>query len=121
MAAGRPLCPRRAGHLIAAWQPAHRMRHFHRTHITPAEVLVAADACFTGLGLERTLSLPRTRTFTGPLGTLELSVRMEGGHYTLVEASTDQMGESRLDRNVKRFFVQIHKQAEPSHTLDAAY
>ena len=97
------------------------MRHFHRSHITPAQVLSAADAFFTGLGLEPALSLPRTRTFTGALGTLELSVRMEGGHYALIEASTDQMGESRLDRNVKRFFVRIHKQARPSHTLDAAY
>lgn len=97
------------------------MRHFHRTHITPAQVLTAADAYFTALGLEPTLSLPRSRTYVGALGTLELTVRMEGGHYTLVEATTDQMGESRLDRNVKRYFVRIHQQAEPSHTLDAAY
>jgi hypothetical protein len=97
------------------------MRHFHRTHITPSDVLSAADSYFTALGLEPTLSLGRTRTFAGPLGTLELSVRMEGGHYTLVEATTDQMGESRLDRNVKRFFVHVHKRAEPNHALDAAY
>lgn len=97
------------------------MRHFHRTHLTPAQVLAAADAYFTALDLEATLSLPRSRTFVGLLGTLELSVRMEGGHYTMVEASTDQMGESRLDRNVKRFFVRVHKQADPAHQLDAAY
>lgn len=97
------------------------MRHFHRTHLTPAAVLTAADTFFSALGLEQSLSLPRSRTFAGPLGTLELSVRMEGGHYTLIEGSTDQMGESRLDRNVKRFFVRVHKQADPAHTIDAAY
>ena len=37
---------------------------------------------------------------------------MEGGHYTFVEAHTDQMGESRLDRNVKKFFVQLHTQVD---------
>ena len=63
----------------------------------------------------------RTRQLTGPLGTLKLSVRAEGGHYTFVEVVTDQMGESRLDRNVKKFFVQIHRAEDPSHTLEAAY
>ena len=32
---------------------------------------------------------------------LSLTVRMEGGHYTFVEAHTSAQGESRLDRNVK--------------------
>jgi hypothetical protein len=31
------------------------------------------------------------------------------------------MGESRLDRNVKKFFVQLHRQDDPRHTLEAAY
>jgi hypothetical protein len=48
-------------------------------------------------------------------------VRPEGGHYTLIEVDTDQTGESRLDRNVKRFFVNVHRAADPSHTLKAAY
>ena len=38
-----------------------------------------------------------------------------------VEVDTDQMGESRLDRNVKRFFVTLHRQADPTHRLEAAY
>ena len=53
--------------------------------------------------------------------TLTLTVKMEGGHATFVEAHTDQMGESRLDRNVKKYFVQLHKVADPAHALDAAY
>ena len=80
-----------------------------------------ADEFFPTIALTRTQTSARGRTFSGELGTLELTVRMEGGHYTFVEASTDQMGESRLDRNVKRFFVRLHKQADPAHALDAAY
>ena len=52
---------------------------------------------------------------------LKLSAKPEGGHYTFVEVHTDQMGESRLDRNVKRFFVQLRNQDDPRHTLEAAY
>ena len=48
-------------------------------------------------------------------------VYAEGGHYTMVEAHTDQIGESRLDRNVKRFFVRLHRRADPAHALEAAY
>jgi hypothetical protein len=102
-------------------EKAQGMRHFHRTHLPPSEILSSADTFFTQLGMEQTLSVGRTRTYQGALGTLELSVRMEGGHYTMVEATTDQMGESRLDRNVKRFFVRVHKKVEPGHAIDAAY
>jgi hypothetical protein len=52
---------------------------------------------------------------------MKLSARAEGGHYTFVEVQTDQMGESRLDRNVKRFFVTLHRAEDPRHTLEAAY
>ena len=97
------------------------MRHFYRSHTSPADVLVAADAFFTELGLSPVTTTARTRTFTGALGALKLSVKAEGGHYTFVEATTDQMGESRLDRNVKRFFVHLHKADDPSHTLQASY
>ena len=63
----------------------------------------------------------RTRTFSGALGNLKLSAKPEGGHYTFVEVHTDQMGESRMDRNVKRFFVELHRVEDPSHTMQAAY
>ena len=52
---------------------------------------------------------------------MTLTAKPEGGHYTFVEVNTDQMGESRLDRNVKRFFVTLHRQADPTHELEAAY
>ena len=97
------------------------MRHFHRTHIPPDAVLAIADRFFPALGLARVSDEPRGRTYGGPLGALTLAVGPEGGHYTRIDIETDQVGESRLDRNVKRFFVQVHREADPSHRLPAAY
>jgi hypothetical protein len=97
------------------------MRLFFRTHLTPAVVMQAADTFFPAIDMSATASQARSRTYGGPLGTLTLTARAEGGHYTFVEAHTDQIGESRLDRNVKRFFVSLHRQADPAHRLEAAY
>lgn len=97
------------------------MRHFYRSHMPPADVLVAADAFFPALGLSLVTSGVRNRAFSGPLGALKLNAKPEGGHYTFVEVTTDQMGESRLDRNVKRFFVELHRADDPSHSLEASY
>jgi hypothetical protein len=97
------------------------VRHYHRTHVSPALVITAADEFFPTLGLGRQSSAARSRVYSGDLGTVKLSARPEGGHYTFIEAETDQVGESRLDRNVKRFFVRVHRQADPSHKLAAAY
>lgn len=103
------------------------MRHFFRSQLPPADVMERADVFFRELGLTVTNSAPRARTYQGIVGTPEivanvrLSARAEGGHYTFVEAVTDQMGESRVDRQVKRFFVELHRAADPRHTLEAAY
>ena len=97
------------------------MRLFHRTHIAPADVMTMADAFFPKLGLVVNASGARTRTFSGPLGTMTLTAKPEGGHYTFVEAVTDQIGESRLDKNVKKFFVEVHRSADPQHVPTAGY
>ena len=97
------------------------MRHFYCCGLHPDEVLRAADAFFPTIGMNRSAEAPRSRSYSGELGALTLSVKMEGGHYTFVEAHTNQTGESRLDRSVKRYFVQLHKTADPAHALDAAY
>lgn len=97
------------------------MRHFYRSHLPLAEVLAAADSFFPSIGLNQNTTAPKTRTYTGALGTLKLSVKAEGGHYTFVEVNTDQMGESRMDRNVKKFFMTIHRAEEPAHALTANY
>ena len=97
------------------------MRHFYRSQLPPQEVLTRADAFFPELGLAPLATAARARTFSGPLGVMKLSAKAEGGHYTFVEVHTDQMGESRLDRNVKRFFVTLHRKEDPRHALEAAY
>ena len=97
------------------------MRLFHRTSVGPASVLTEADRFFPALGLTQQATDERARTFSGQLGTMTLRVRMEGGHYTFVEVETDQIGESRLDKNVKKFFVALHRKADPSHALEAGY
>ena len=97
------------------------MRLFHRTHLVPADVVKAADAFFPRLDLVTKESAARSRVYSGPLGTMKITVTPEGGHYTFVEVETDQIGESRLDKNVKKFFVHLHRTADPSHKLEAAY
>jgi len=97
------------------------MRHFYRTQLAPAAVLAAADLFFPGIGVAPTTTAPRARTYAGPLGALTLSAKPEGGHATFVQIETNQMGESRMDRNVKRFFVELHRAEDPTHALTANY
>lgn len=103
------------------------MRHFHRSHLPPADIMRRADDFFAQLGMRALSSASRTRTFEGVVGTPEAPARLrlsavpEGGHYTFVEVHTDQMGESRLDRNVKKFFVELHRAQDERHTLEAAF
>jgi hypothetical protein len=97
------------------------MRHFFRASLTPDVILASADQFFAPLGLARQSADSRTRKFGGALGSMRLSVHMDGGHYTVVEAHTDQVGESRLDKNVKKFFVALHRTADPRHRIEAGY
>ncbi len=103
------------------------MRHFHRTSLHPDLVLSTADAFFPSIGMLPAAQGARSRTFKGSVGTpetpstLTITVKMEGGHYVFVEANTDQMGESRLDRNVKKFFVSLHAQVDAKHSFAPAY
>lgn len=103
------------------------MKHFHRTTVHPDTVLTEADAFFPTIGLRLTHTTHRSRTYQGVVGTpevpatLTLSVKMEGGHYTFVEGQTDQMGESRIDRNVKKFFVQLHRKADARYEMTSAF
>ena len=97
------------------------MRLFHRTSVGPDAVLATADRFFGALDMRAGDAGPRDRSYAGPLGTMRLAVRMEGGHYTFVEVHTDQVGESRLDKNVKKFFVQLHRRVDPRHAMEASF
>ena len=96
------------------------MRYFHRTSLSPEEVLAEADRHF-GAYLEANESHERARKYSGSVGTVAVSVRPEGGHYVHVTVHTDQVGESEADRLAKRFLAQVHKLADPTHKLRGAY
>jgi hypothetical protein len=96
------------------------MRYFHRTTLSPDQVLDAARAFF-GARLVPAEEAPRRRSYAGTLGKVTIAVRAEGGHYTLVEVGTDQPGEAEIDRLAKRFLAEVHQRAEPSHEVRGAY
>jgi len=96
------------------------MRYFHRTHLPPDEVLAAAQSYF-GAHLAPSEEAPRRRSFAGALGKVSVAVRAEGGHYTFVDVTTDQVGEAELDKVAKRFLTLVHQKADPAHHARGAY
>ena len=63
----------------------------------------------------------RRRAWRGAAGHVTVTVTAEGGHYTLVDVTTDQVGESELDRLAKRFLAEVHRLVEPAHEVRGAY
>jgi hypothetical protein len=96
------------------------MKYFHRTQISPDDVLVRATAFF-GTRLGPAEELPRRRRFAGTIGQVSVSAQAEGGHYTLVTVETNQVGESEADKLAKRFLTIVHTMAEPTHRPIGAY
>ena len=96
------------------------MKYFHRTSLPADRVLDAARKFFGGR-LAPAEETPRRRVYSGSLGRVAISARAEGGHYTLVEVGTDQVGESELDRLAKRFLAEVHGAVDPAHALRGAY
>ena len=96
------------------------MRYFHRTSVSPDEAVQAA-ARFFGERLAPVEEGASLRRFSSPLGQLTVTVEAEGGHYTRVVVSTDQPGESELDKIAKRFLTLLHTGAHASHRPIGAY
>lgn len=96
------------------------MRYFHRTSLSPEQVLAEADR-FLGARVSGPETRARGRTFRGTVGTIALTVRADGGHYTLVTIETNQVGESEADKLAKRLLGLIHKRIEPAHALRGSY
>jgi hypothetical protein len=96
------------------------MRYFHRTALPPDQVLEEADQ-FLGGRLETSERAARARVYQGSIGVIRVTVRAEGGHYTLITASTDQVGESEADKLTKRFLGRVHQRHEPHYELRGAY
>ena len=96
------------------------MRYFHRTSIPIDGVLAEADR-FLGARLEQVHADTKRRTFSGTMGTISVRVEAEGGHYTLITVTTDQVGESEADKLAKRFLATVHQQVHPEHEVKGAY
>ena len=90
------------------------MQYFHRTHLSPDQVMARATAFFGP-------RLAATDRFSGSVGQIGVSVQMEGGHYTLVTVETNQPGESEADKLAKRFLTVVHTMADPAHEPRGAY
>ncbi len=96
------------------------MKYFHRTQLTPDEVLGRATAFF-GARLTPAQEEPRRYRFAGTIGQIGVTVQAEGGHYTLVTVETNQVGESEADKLAKRFLTVVHTMADPTHRPIGAY
>ena len=96
------------------------MRYFHRTSVDPDRVLEQA-ARFFGSRFAPVDEAPRRRTYSGSTGRVTVTARPEGGHYTLVELYTDQLGESELDKIAKRFLAEVRRAAAPAYDVRGAY
>ena len=97
------------------------MKYFYRAHSTPEAVLAFAGTFFAARGFAGQAGQGDHARFTGPLGHVDVHVDMEGGHYTRVNVATAEVGESELDKRVKRFLSELHRVGEPAHTVRGAY
>jgi len=96
------------------------MKYFHRTQLTPDQVLARATAFF-GARLTPAQEEPSRYRFAGSIGQIGVTVQAEGGHYTLVTVETNQVGESEADKLAKRFLTVVHTMADPAHRPIGAY
>jgi hypothetical protein len=96
------------------------MRYFHRTSLAPDAVLAVAERHFGGQ-LSAAETAQRSRSYGGTIGNVTIDVAAEGGHYTRVTVTTDQVGESEIDKLAKRFLGMVHREAEPTHVVRGAY
>jgi hypothetical protein len=96
------------------------MKYFHRTHVSPDDVLLRATAFF-GARLTPVEELARRRRFSGAIGQVTVTVQADGGHYTVVTVETNQVGESEVDKVAKRFLTEVHTMADPTHRPIGAY
>jgi len=83
--------------------------------------VLASAAEFFGSRLTPVEEQPRRRKFSGAIGRVGVTVQAEGGHYTVVTAETDQVGESEADKLAKRFLTLLHTLEHPTHRPIGAY
>ena len=96
------------------------MRFYHRTSLTPDDVLAEADRYFDSIG---TLSDSgtRSRNFSGSVGNFSLTVRPEGGHYTRITLETDHPTQGEAEKLAKGFVTSVHMKVHPDHVARGAH
>ena len=97
------------------------MQYFYRAHCAPESVLEFARTFFTGRSFSAQMGQGDHARFTGPLGTVDLFVEIEGGHYTRVNVATSAVGESFVDKRAKRFLAELHGREAPAYQVRGAY
>jgi hypothetical protein len=97
------------------------MQYFHRAHVSPETVLTTAERFFAARGLAAQRGSGDHARYVGLLGSVDLNVEIEGGHYTRVTVATHDVGESELDKAAKRFLSELHAADHPLHEVRGAY
>jgi hypothetical protein len=96
------------------------MRFYHRTSLSPDDVLAEADRYFEAVGTLSDSGV-RSRSFSAPVGRISLSVRPEGGHYTRITVETDQVCQGEVEKLAKAFFTAVHMKVHPTHVARGAH
>ena len=97
------------------------MQYFYRAHTQPAAVLSTAEKYFGARGLAAQRGAGNHARYVGLLGTVDLNVEIEGGHYVRVTLGTRDTSRSELDDVVKRFLTELHALEAPGHAARGAY
>jgi hypothetical protein len=97
------------------------MQYFYRAHVAPDTVLVTAERYFASRGLAVQKGAGDHARYVGLLGSVDLNVEIEGGHYTRVTLATHDVGESELDKIAKRFLSELHAVEQPDYEVRGAY
>ncbi|HTT68838.1 MAG TPA: hypothetical protein VMF70_12495 [Gemmatimonadales bacterium] len=97
------------------------MQYFYRAHASPTTVLAAAEQYFAPRGLAVQRGAGDHARFVGLLGTVDLNVEIEGGHYVRVTLATRDTSRSELDDIAKRFLTELHALEQPGHAPRGAY
>jgi hypothetical protein len=97
------------------------MQYFYRAHCAPETVLAFARTYFTGRSFSAQMGQGDHARFSGPLGTVDLFVEIEGGHYTRVNVATSAVGESFVDKRAKRFLSELHALEGSTQQVRGAY
>jgi hypothetical protein len=97
------------------------MRYFHRAQAGPDLVLAWARDYFAARGFRPEMGPGDHARFVSQLGIVDLRVEVEGGHYTRIDVATTAVGESDIDKRVKRFLSEFHVAEEADYTVRGAY